>query len=114
MHRSSVELSGSMIIGRAFALSPMKPATMMFGLILVPPIFLQLWMNLIFSCSTPWMMQSWSLVMALIFLFFDFVLPQCIDEHAKVAVGCVGCAQGSKVRLPAVETHCIAAFIFLF
>ncbi len=44
-----VTLSGSMMIGRAFAFSSMTPATVMSGLVLVPTNFLQLWMNLI-SC----------------------------------------------------------------
>ncbi len=47
-------------------------------------------------------------------VILQIVLPKCVDEHTKVAVGCVGFVQGSKVRLPAVERDCIARFIFLF
>ncbi len=42
----------------------------------------------------------------------QLVLPECIDKHTKVAVGRVGFVQGAEVRLPAVERHCIARFIF--
>jgi hypothetical protein len=52
--------------------------------------------------------------MALILSFFQIVFPKCVYERAKVAVGHVGFVQGLKVRLPAVEKHCIARFIFLF
>jgi hypothetical protein len=40
------------------------------------------------------------------------VLPECIDKWAKVAVGCIGFVQGAEGRLPAVERHCIARFVF--
>jgi hypothetical protein len=41
----AVALSRSVTIRRTFALSPMKPATVMFGLVLVPQFFLHLGMN---------------------------------------------------------------------
>ncbi len=44
----------------------------------------------------------------------QLVLPECVDERAKGDVGRVGFVQGVEVRLPAVERHCIARFIFLF
>ncbi len=47
-------------------------------------------------------------------VIFWTILFFCINERTKVAVGRVGFVRGSKVRLPAVEEHCIARFIFLF
>ena len=49
----------------------MRPATVMFGLVLVPPNFLQLWKNLILWISAARMMQSGFKVMALILSFFE-------------------------------------------
>jgi hypothetical protein len=67
-----------------------------------------------FSCSTARMAQLGLLVMVLIFSFFELFFPNASMNTPEVAVGCVRFAQGSKVRLPAVEMLCIAAFIFLF
>jgi hypothetical protein len=44
----------------------------------------------------------------------QLVLPECFNKCAKVTVGCVGLFRGAEVRLPAVERHYIARFLFLF
>ena len=61
-----------MTIGKALAPRPIRPTTVMVGLVRVLPNFFQLWMNLIFFCSTASMMLSGSSVMALIFSIFEF------------------------------------------
>ncbi len=67
--------SESMTIGNALAPWPMRLATVVVGLVWVPPNFLQLWMNLILFPSTTNKMLSGSSVMALILSFLNFPLP---------------------------------------
>jgi hypothetical protein len=61
-----------MTIGNALASWPMRLATVVVGLVRVPPNFLQLWMNLILFPSTTSKILSGSSVMALILSIFDF------------------------------------------
>ena len=74
-----------MMIGNALTPWPMRPATVVVGLVRVPPNFLQLWMNLIFFPSTTSMMLSGSSVIALILSIFEFSVamapmnaPKCL------------------------------------
>ena len=77
--------SESMTIGNAFAPWPMRQATVVVGLVRLPPNFLQLWMNLIFFPLTTSKMLSGSSVMALILSIFEFSIaiatmkaPKCL------------------------------------
>ena len=67
-----VAFAKSIIIGKALAPWLIRPRTVMVGLVRMPPNILQLWMNLIFFCSTTRMMLSGSSMMALIFSIFEF------------------------------------------
>ena len=80
-----VAFSESMTIGNALAPWPMRLATVVIGLVRVPPNFLQLWMNLILFPSTTSKMLSGSSVMALILSVFEFSVaivpmnaPKCL------------------------------------
>ena len=75
--------SESMTIGKALTPWPTRPTTVVVGLVRVPPNFLQLWMNLIFFCSTTSMMLSGSSVMALIFSIFDFYVAMVTMKASK-------------------------------
>jgi hypothetical protein len=62
----------------------MRPATVTLGLVLVPPNFLQLWTNLIVWFLTARMMQSGSLVMALILSLLDLSSPNMLMNAPKL------------------------------